>query len=61
MFQSNYEQPMDDMSCIIENGSIGSVYLGNIESACNSFHKYSSQLGQFASPQNKRSFIHMHE
>lgn len=25
---------MDDMSCIVDNGTIGSIYLGNIESAC---------------------------
>ena len=25
---------MDDMSCIVDNGSLGSIYLGNIESAC---------------------------
>ncbi|CAD8109567.1 unnamed protein product [Paramecium sonneborni] len=30
---NQFEQPLDDMSCIIENGSIGSLYLGNIESA----------------------------
>ncbi|CAD8169164.1 unnamed protein product [Paramecium octaurelia] len=30
---NQFEQPLDDMSCIIENGSVGSLYLGNIESA----------------------------
>ncbi|CAD8183944.1 unnamed protein product [Paramecium pentaurelia] len=30
---NQFEQPLDDMSCIIEYGSVGSLYLGNIESA----------------------------
>ncbi|CAD8105462.1 unnamed protein product [Paramecium sonneborni] len=30
-----YEQEMDDMSCIVDNGISGSIYLGNIESASN--------------------------
>lgn len=34
-----YEPPMDDMSCIVDNGSVGSIYLGNIESACNFIYK----------------------
>lgn len=25
---------MDDMTCIVDNGVSGSIYLGNIESAC---------------------------
>ncbi|CAD8199353.1 unnamed protein product [Paramecium pentaurelia] len=29
----SYQQQMDDMSCIIDNGQTGSIYLGNIESA----------------------------
>ncbi|CAD8183947.1 unnamed protein product [Paramecium octaurelia] len=29
----SYEQQMDDMTCIVDNGVSGSIYLGNIESA----------------------------
>ncbi|CAK94260.1 unnamed protein product (macronuclear) [Paramecium tetraurelia] len=29
----SYQQQMDDMSCIVDNGVSGSIYLGNIESA----------------------------
>ncbi|CAD8110340.1 unnamed protein product [Paramecium sonneborni] len=29
----SYQQQMDDMTCIVDNGTSGSIYLGNIESA----------------------------
>ncbi|KAM3134300.1 hypothetical protein pb186bvf_013585 [Paramecium bursaria] len=38
-FLYSQEKKLEDMNCIISNGSIGSIFLGNIESACKNQQK----------------------